>query len=128
MEGACSSCLTCARPSSTHAWRRTLRCRIALAAVSGLVLCSSLSSKLSTCSLHRPRLREQVDFDGCETVPSVNFDGDQYNVLQVHVHSLSEHTVRSRTSDTPLHGAPHRMRKPHMYRIYVSRLSISCQS
>lgn len=70
--------------------------------ISCCVLCLETRFPRSNASLDidRTACREQVGFDGCDTVPSVNFQGYQYNVLQVHVHSLSEHTVRRRTTDT----------------------------
>ncbi|CAN0273645.1 unnamed protein product, partial [Hapterophycus canaliculatus] len=34
-----------------------------------------------------------VDFSGCTDSSSLEFDGDRYELLNVHIHSRSEHEV-----------------------------------
>lgn len=36
----------------------------------------------------------QIAFDGCTNVPYLMYNGEQYNLLQLHIHSPSEYTVR----------------------------------
>lgn len=48
----------------------------------------SLSNIMScVCSI-------QVFFDGCSEEAHLNFDGERYNLYQIHIHSPSEHAVR----------------------------------
>ncbi|CAN0486436.1 unnamed protein product, partial [Scytosiphon promiscuus] len=35
----------------------------------------------------------QVIFEGCSDTPHLEFTGDTYNLVQVHIHSPSEHMV-----------------------------------
>lgn len=35
-----------------------------------------------------------MDFTGCAEAPNLSFDGDHYDLLQIHIHSPSEHMVR----------------------------------
>ena len=36
----------------------------------------------------------QVKFEGCSDKPHLEFKGERYNLLQIHIHSPSEHMVR----------------------------------
>lgn len=41
-----------------------------------------------------------MNFDGCAEPPYVTWDGTVYNLLQVHIHSPSEHLVREEALST----------------------------
>ena len=40
---------------------------------------------------------QQVDYSGCAESPYLWFEGQTYTLLQLHIHSASEHTVSGRT-------------------------------
>ncbi|CAM9323616.1 unnamed protein product [Ascophyllum nodosum] len=44
-----------------------------------------------------------VDFADCEDRPSLTFDGDHYELLNVHIHSLSEHENGGSLRDAEIH-------------------------
>ncbi|CAN0423913.1 unnamed protein product [Pylaiella littoralis] len=45
----------------------------------------------------------QVYFDGCAEPPYVTWDGTVYNLLQVHIHSPSEHLIGGAERDAGMH-------------------------
>lgn len=38
----------------------------------------------------------QVSFENCDDPPHLSFDGEAYDLVQMHIHSPSEHMVRNR--------------------------------
>eukprot|EP00903_Cladosiphon_okamuranus_P007202 g6993.t1 len=45
----------------------------------------------------------QVGFDGCSTVPYLTYKGEQYNLLQFHIHSPSEYTFGGSEKAADIH-------------------------